>query len=565
LNGILKGFSLALLSLLSCLSFAQGAWDFLVPNSNHPHLTRGKRTFQTNYIIYRGPWTHPSLDGPFAETPEFGPSQSVVQGYHPADILAAYSIPANSGSESIAVIDAYDLPTNLNDFNVFSTQFNLPTETSTNPTASTNKVLQVVYSAGTKPTSNTDWNGEISLDIEWAHALAPNAKIYLVECPTDSVSDLLAGAQFAAITLPNLRVVSMSFGSNEFANESEYDSIFTQTNVTFLAAAGDAANIPTYPATSPNVIAVGGTTLNVFGGKVTSEVYWYTDVNDAGSSGPSKVEPRPTYQNAVASIVGNFKGNPDIAADANPSTGCAVYVSSPVAGQNNQTISGWLVFGGTSLACPIEAGIIDDRGSFAQTSFDALTNLYSLSGTSAFRDIVSGSSGEYSAKVGYDFVTGLGAPLSLYVSHGLTLSSPALVNGVAIEGAPSSMILKDDHMYLVRSTPVSGDQVAGVGGTFTGSIAGSSAKAATVAVAGLSTAKTTQLLALNLTTGDYDVLGTLSLGTTLSTATVSISNIGTYLSSSGKITFRIMASDVGTVTQVRLGVDQVAMTVATSL
>src|SRR5579862_1209343 len=113
-------------------------------------------------------------------------------GMTPAQLRQAYNLPSTGGSQIIAVVDAYDNPNALADFNAFSSYFGLPTEPSTTATAATNKVFQVLYGNGSQPSpdSNGDWEVEESMDIEWAHAMAPNAKILLVEAQSNSYTDL---------------------------------------------------------------------------------------------------------------------------------------------------------------------------------------------------------------------------------------------------------------------------------------------------------------------------------------------------------------------------------------
>ncbi len=248
-------------------------------------------------------------------------------GLSPSKVRAAYNI-TTSGSGAIAIVDAYDDANALSDFNVFSTQFGLPTESSSNATSSSNAVFQVVYASGSKPSADASggWQEEVSLDIEWAHAMAPAAKIYLVEAATSSVSDLMAAVNVAK-TLSGVKQVSMSFGVqfNTLNPETgcyyvDYDSTFLHSGVTFFASSGDTAAEHDYPALSSNVTAVGGTTLNLDGsGNWLSETVW----NGTGG-GDSTVEPRPVYQDGVAKKVGRYRRAFDIAAVAHPNTGVAV-------------------------------------------------------------------------------------------------------------------------------------------------------------------------------------------------------------------------------------------------
>ena len=395
---------LGFLALLVPIGVVAAGPDVFVPSSSIALSSDKGVRAHTNFEIFTG--THlvggredllsQAIHGPLAiELP-----QSSVSGYGPVDIRNGYDVPPTGGSGAIAVIDAYDYPTSLNDFNVFSAQFGLPQESSGSATLTTNNVFEVAYQGATKPAGNASWNEEEALDIEWAHAMAPYAKIYLVEANSSSLSDLFAAVQ-KAVTLPGVREVSMSFGSSEFAQETSFDSTFVAPGVVFFAAAGDASNSANYPATSPNVVGVGGTTLTLNGeDKLVSEVAW-----SDGGGGKSLYEKIPKYQAAIASIVGTSRGAPDIALNADPGTGCAVYDSTPSDG-----FVGWQVFGGTSLATPCCAGIANASGRNYFSSNIELTHIYS--GLDLyFRDIVSGSSGNNSAKSGWDFCTGVGVPI----------------------------------------------------------------------------------------------------------------------------------------------------------
>jgi len=128
----------------------------------------------------------------------------------------------------------------------FAANFGLPKETSVVPTNTTNKVFQMVYAAGTKPQSGgayiASWNMEEALDIEWAHAMAPKAKIYLVEAASDSTADLMAAVRIAS-SLPGVKEVSMSWGGTEFSYEASYDSVFTTPGIVYFASGGDAGAV----------------------------------------------------------------------------------------------------------------------------------------------------------------------------------------------------------------------------------------------------------------------------------------------------------------------------------
>ena len=302
-----------------------------------------------------------------------------------AKLHQAYAIPATGGSNAMPIVDAYHYPTALPDFNAFAANFALPRETSAVPTTTTNKVFQVVYAAGTKPLSGgsyiASWNMEEALDIEWAHAMAPQAKIYLVEAASDSTADLMAAVRIAS-SLPGVKEVSMSWGGTEFSYEASYDSVFTTPGVVYFASGGDSGAVMEYPAASPNVVSCGGTTVNRDArGNLLSETGWTQT-----GCGASAYEPRPIFQNGVASVVGNHRGVSDISFDADPNTGVYVYDSTPMWGE-----SGWWILGGTSVSSPSLAGVVNSAGTvngFAVNTAAEHTRIYgNLGNANVFRDI----------------------------------------------------------------------------------------------------------------------------------------------------------------------------------
>jgi kumamolisin len=294
------------------------------------------------------------------------------------------------GGRAIAIVDAYHYPTAVSDLSVFSAQFGLP--------APTNANFQVVYANGRQPPVNANWNIEEALDVEWAHAMAPNAKIYLVEAGSSNFSDLLRAVSVAnsLVSSAGGGEVSMSWGGSEFSGETFYDPYFTQSGVVYFASSGDSPGV-IWPSTSPNVVSVGGTSLsrNPTTGNFQGELAW-----QSGGGGPSVYEARPGYQNAISGIVGAERGTPDVAADADPSTGVWVYA-----------YPYWYIVGGTSVAAPVWAGIVNAAKKFYYASQYELSAVYTNQGTT---DITGGSCGPnqgYMAKGGWDFCTGLGSPL----------------------------------------------------------------------------------------------------------------------------------------------------------
>jgi subtilase family serine protease len=324
-------------------------------------------------------------------------------GMSPQQFRGFYgTLASGDGAGTIALVGAYHYPTALADFNTFSTQFGLPTETSSNALASTNKVFQIVYANGSQPKTNGGWAQESALDIEWSHAMAPGAKIVLVEAGSNSFTDLMKAVDTAR-TL-GVRQISMSWGGREFSGESTYDSHFPDGNgIVYFAASGDTGGATIYPSVSPRVVAVGGTHVdtNASGG-LTGETGW-----SGSGGGVSLYEPKPAYQNVLTGA--SKRAVPDISADADPNTGVAVYDSTAYRGW-----SGWMVFGGTSASSPAMAGMVNLVGSRASWGATAELNLiYSQLGSTNYRDITSGTAGSFSCAPGWDYVTGVGTPQGL--------------------------------------------------------------------------------------------------------------------------------------------------------
>ena len=302
----------------------------------------------------------------------------------PSQIRSAYGLPSTGGQgTTIAIVNAYDDPNVLNDLNVFSERYGLL------------PVSFVKHKMATTVSMSQAWALETSLDVQWAHAIAPNATILLVEAKSNSFTDLLAAVNYAK-SQPNVVAVSMSWGGNEFYAETFYDSYFSSSNITFFASSGDSGAGVMWPASSPNVVAVGGTSLRFLSGSV-AETAWI-----GSGGGISAYERIPAYQTKFG-LTTRMRSVPDVSYDADPNTGFPVYDSFGYAGQ-----SGWFQVGGTSAGAPqwaaIQAlGLTASNNNFYQ---DAKTAYASY-----FRDITSGSNG-YLAKTGYDYVTGLGSPLT---------------------------------------------------------------------------------------------------------------------------------------------------------
>ena len=257
------------------------------------------------------------------------------------------------------------------------------------------------------------WELKSSLDVEMAHALAPNARIFLVEASSSNGSDLMGAEQVAAslVAANGGGEVSNSWGGAEFSGQANYDTYFQKPGVVFFASTGDSPGV-SWPATSANVVAVGGTTTsrNPNTGAFQTEASW----SEAGG-GTSAMIPLPPYQRALAGILGNARGIPDVAFDANPDTPVWVYYSGRVSGERG----GWWSVGGTSVAAPAMAAIVNAAGHFQPSSAAELAQIYGgLGNTTAFADEtigICGPYGGYLAQAGWDFCTGVGSPRGLSI------------------------------------------------------------------------------------------------------------------------------------------------------
>ncbi len=306
----------------------------------------------------------------------------------------------SGGAGAIAIVDAFDNPTAAADLALFSQQFGLPSAN-----------LTTVYAQGSQPAQDPSggWEVEESLDVQWAHAMAPHARIFLVEAADSSYPNLLAAVALASdiVVQHGGGEVSMSWGGSEFSEETQADAFFTTPGVVYIASAGDTPGA-SYPSTSPNVISAGGTSISrdSISGEFLLENTW----QDAGG-GPSMVEPRPAFQDGIRGLVGPARGTPDLSFDANPATGVWVYDSNAVLG------AGWYVVGGTSVSAPSIAGIINSAGELRASSQAENVQIYKhLGNVKGLRDIMYGTCGlniGNFAVPGWDFCTGVGSPQTL--------------------------------------------------------------------------------------------------------------------------------------------------------
>jgi hypothetical protein len=323
-------------------------------------------------------------------------TSTLPAGYGPAQLRGAYNLPSAAPRvQTIAIVTAYDSPNIEKDLRFYSKTFALP------DCGSANGCFRKVNGAGAKaplPSANPLWALETSLDVQVAHAVCSNCKILLVEAASSAVNDLVAAVDTAANLGAN--VISNSWVVNEFRGETSLDYHFNRPRIAITAASGDAGYGVKWPAASPYVTAVGGTTLDLYGSNArVSESAW-----ERGGSGCSAYESKPAWQSDAGC---KQRTVPDVAAVANPDTGAAVYDSYGYSGQR-----GWFKVGGTSLAAPIVAAAY----ALAGNADTVIAGSYPYAHASSLFDVQSGSNGTCSsaylctASTGYDGPTGLGAP-----------------------------------------------------------------------------------------------------------------------------------------------------------
>ena len=403
------------------------------PGSAHG-VRSGLEALESRRLLSAAPTAHPhaKLVSP--------PAGGSIDGFTPSQIRHAYGFDAAPGDgtgQTIAIVDAFKDPNIVADLNTFDQQFGL---------AAPPGFSIVNQYGGSVRSVQTDagWASEIAMDVEWAHAIAPKANLVLIETNSDNYPDLMAGVN-SARHMPGVSVVSMSWGSGEFSSQLQYDSYFTSPanhpGVTFVAATGDdgSSHGPEWPATSPNVLSVGGSTLDT-SGAVETETGWRDT-----SGGISRYEKRPLYQTGVQ---GNrHRAVPDVAYNANPDTGYAVYSSVKDSGY-----VGWQVEAGTSAGAPqwaAQIAIADQlRANLGQGSLDggsatlpALYQLYHAPGTAGystytadFNDITQGRSARRSvaAEPGYDCQTGLGTPKAAGIISALLHATVSTASTTAV-------------------------------------------------------------------------------------------------------------------------------------
>ncbi len=344
-------------------------------------------------------------------------SPSAPAGFGPNEFHTAYNLPCTPGGvpgaicntpvsfgpQTIGIVTAYNAPNIESDLNIYSQTYGLP------PCTKANGCLTVVNQNGTTslPSTNASWALETSLDVETAHMICQTCKILLVEATSNSLLNLATAVNRAAIM--GATSISNSYGAPEWSGETFYDNYYNHPGVAVTASSGDNGYGSSYPAAAPGVVAVGGTTLQIFSdNSYSGETAW-----KGAGSGCSTYETANSFQTGLPNwnqtLCGTKRAIADISADADPNTGAAIYDSTPYSGS-----SGWWIVGGTSLSSPLIAGVYALTGGLPAGKL-AANILYTNNGLN-FHDVTNGSNGSCgafsmcNAISGYDGPTGVGTP-----------------------------------------------------------------------------------------------------------------------------------------------------------
>ena len=322
-------------------------------------------------------------------------------GYGPADLRNAYNITAD-GTATIAIVDAYGYTNAETDLATYRAQFGLPSCTSTNG------CFRKLNQAGQPfplPANNTSWSQETALDLDMASAICPGCKLLLIEAKSNSLDDLSKAVATAGRL--GAHAISNSYGATESQSFAPFEQRYNIPGVAVTVSTGDSGYGAQFPASSPHVVAVGGTSLTSASNGGWSETVW-----SSTGSGCSTVFAKPPWQTDSGC---GMRTVGDVAAVADPNTGVSVY------GPGSTGASGWYVFGGTSVGAPIIAAAYAINGG----PVNHAANVYSQA--TALNDVTAGSNGSCgtylcTAAGGYDGPTGLGTPKGTTAFGGATTS-----------------------------------------------------------------------------------------------------------------------------------------------
>jgi subtilase family serine protease len=439
-----------------------------------------------------------------------------VSGYGPSDLDSAYNVPTTLGSgKTVAIVDAYDDPNAASDLSTYRSNFGLPACTTANGCFT--KVNQN-GAASPLPAANTGWASEIMLDLEMVSAICPNCHILLVEANSPTTANL--GTAVDTAVAQGAVAVSNSYGGSESSSETSADnSYYKHAGVAIVASSGDGGYGVEYPAASPYVTAVGGTSLTrASNARGWSESVWSTSSTEGAGSGCSAFEPKPSFQTDTGCARRTVA---DVSADADPATGVAVY--------DSYGSGGWTVFGGTSVASPIIGAMYALATSPAPAAFP---NSYPYADPSALNDVTTGHTATCSpaylctAEVGYDGPTGLGTP------NGAAAFGPAATGSsdFSVSVNPTNVgVAAGSNATATVSTAVTSGTSESVALSASGLPSGVTASFSPSSVSSGSSSTVTFTASASAAAGNYSVTvtGTGSTGSHTATLTLSVTAAAT--------------------------------------
>lgn len=404
---------------------------------------------------------------------------TIATVYGPDEIRQAYRLPglasadaaAQGAGQTIYIVVAGQHPAALAELNAFASRFGLPGCSDGSSLASNTRLPLATASASSgcslvvanvdssgqlsdqAPTHDSDWGLETALDLQWAHAMAPKARLVLIQSPTELVVDMLQAVELANRMGPG--IVSMSWGAEEQSWAKSLQSSFRTANMQYVAASGDDGTQSLWPAVTPEVLAVGGTTLSYDGVNPRQENVW-----SQSGGGPSRYFFSPIYQFRVKidGWMTTYRVTSDVSFNADPFSGHYVYHD----GQ-------WVVLGGTSAGTPQWAGILAvanaqrlQRG--LKSALQTHDELYKLIGSRSFNDITSGANGSCggcTATVGYDHPTGIGTPnVDTLLEQLAPITPPTPANRAPVFGSlKASGRVKSALSFTVPVSDPDGDAV----------------------------------------------------------------------------------------------------------
>jgi subtilase family serine protease len=346
---------------------------------------------------------------------------STSSGYTPAQLRSAYNLTATgSASETVAIVDAYNDPNAASDLAAYRSAYGLPACTAASGCF---KQESETGSTSSLPSTDYGWAEEESLDLDMVSAICPGCHILLVEAASATEADLDTAENTAAAT-SGVVAISNSWGGTESSSETGDDAAFNHHGIAITASSGDSGYGVIWPAASPYVTAVGGTSLSkASNSRGWSESVWSTSSTEGTGSGCSAYETQPSWQTSLGLSGCAKRIVADVSAVADPATGVAVYDTANSCGSSSWCdllislglatgADGWVQVGGTSAASPIIASVYALAGNTAQISYGS----YPYSHTLSLNDVTSGSTSTCSpaylctAEPGYDGPTGLGTP-----------------------------------------------------------------------------------------------------------------------------------------------------------